>query len=209
MSDSSPDNSNEIPDEGTVPGTSPDPQLRSFLRQAGAIIAAERGLSDASRAKLQVLATQLELSDETFRRALDQLQSSTEFSTTLNHWEKSFVAFLKKEFKKIEGGILTIRAENRAIDLASRKYQIPEVRAQQLIQNTAQEANVGRISQQDAEFFGNRLIADTIGASSTIDREQLDQLYKIGKKWGLSREAVDVVINLFLSVLTSQIEQTQ
>ena len=88
--------------------------------------------------------------------AIEQLQSSTEFSTSLNHWEKSFVSFLQKEFKKVTSGILTIRMENRAIDLAQNKYGIPEIRAQQLIQKTAQEAQIGRIASEATRLFFSR-----------------------------------------------------
>ncbi|MCH2180874.1 MAG: hypothetical protein MK108_02620 [Mariniblastus sp.] len=175
-----------------------DPKLRMFLRQAGAIIAAERGLSKASRAKLQSLAVRLELSDEQFHAAINELQNTVQLPKTLNHWERSFVAFLQREWQELHGKVLSISVENRAIDLAARKYQISEVRAQQLIQKTAEELGIGRMAEGDAERFGQRLIADAVGRQGTLAPGQLEELQRVGERWGLSSEAVRQLVDQVL-----------
>ena len=170
---------------------SADPRLRLFLRQAGAIIAAERGLSESCRRRLQTLAVRLELTHQQFHQAIETLQGTAKFSEPLNHWERSFVEFLKREFNPFRGRVLTISIENRALDLAARKYQIQEVRAHELIQSTAEQLGIGRIAEADAVWFGNRLIVDTLGSQREVEPTQLRELYRIGDQWGLDRDAVD------------------
>ena len=169
-----------------------------FLRQAGAIIAAERGLSKTSRAKLQSLAIRLELSEDQFHLAIDELQNTVKLPQALNHWERSFVTFLERELQSFHGKVLSISLENRAIDLAARKYQISEVRAQQLIQQTADELGIGRMAEGDAERFGERLIVDAVGRQAALSPGQLEELQHLGDRWGLSREAVRRLVDQVL-----------
>lgn len=185
----------KTPDPATREQLRNDPKLRMFLRQAGAIIAMERGLSKQSRAKLQSLAIRLELSDDQFHHAIEELQSTGQLPKALNHWERSFVVFLKREFEGFRGKVLSMSVENRAIDLAAGKYQISEVRAHQLIQKTATELGIGRMAEGDAEQFGQRLIVDTLGTQCSLEMGQLKELQRIGDRWGLSHDAVHQLVN--------------
>ena len=185
----------KTPDPARLEQLRNDPKLRMFLRQAGAIIAMERGFSKQSREKLQSLAIRLELSDDQFHHALEELQSTGQLPTALNHWERSFVVFLEREFEGFRGKVLSMSVEHRAIDLAARKYQISEVRACQLIQKTATELGIGRMAEGDAEQFGQRLIVDTLGTQCSLERGQLTELQRIGGRWGLSHDVVARLVN--------------
>jgi len=180
-------------------GKSPDPRLRSFLRQAAAVIAAERGLNDISTAKLQLIAERLELPRSTFDAALRQLQKPAEDQQRLHHYEKAFVGMIEKEMPQIKSGILTIRMEIKLIELADSKYQISEIRAQQLIQKTAAKVNVRTISHTDAEHFAEQLIVDVIGEQTLVEAEKYESLYSAGKKWGQPKDAVDRIVGKVIS----------
>lgn len=171
-----------------------DPKVRTFLRQAAAIIATERGLSKASRTKLQALASRLELTDDQFRLAIDELQQTAELPKALNRWERAFVAVLQQEWQGFGGKVLSISVENRAVDLAGRKYQISEVRAQQLIQKTADELGIGRMTEGDAERFGQRLIADAVSGQDALKPGQQEELQRLGERWGLVPKAVQQLV---------------
>ena len=176
-------------------GTSPaDPRLKSFLRKAGAIIAAEKGLNAASRIKLQTLAEHLKLPPELLDEGLVRLQKGSEPGENLTHYEKAFLKFLRLEFKKISGDVLSRGMEVKAIRLAETKYQINGTRAEQLIQFETESAGISRISQAEAEAFATRTIADQIRDRTVVDEEETERLLKIGKKWGIEPDAVVQII---------------
>ncbi|MFK7766116.1 MAG: hypothetical protein AB8B55_02655 [Mariniblastus sp.] len=171
-----------------------DPRLKSFLRKAGAIIATEKGLNAASRLKLQTLAKHLKLPEELLDEALLRLQKSSESGTNLTHYEKAFTKFLKSEFEKISGDVLSRGMEVKAIRLAETKYQINSTRAEQLINSETEAAGFSRISQAEAESFASRTIAEQIRDQTVVDDELKIRLLKIGKKWGIESEDVAQII---------------
>ena len=170
----------------------PDPRLRSFLRKAAAIIAAEKGLNASSRVKLESLAEHDKLPDDLLEEALKQLQSDD--VSNLTHYEKAFSKFLEKEFSKIKGGVVSLGMEQRAIKRAETKYQINSTRAEQLIEAQSQAVGVSRISPDEAAVFAEQIIVDRVADQLTIDQETRDQLYKIGGKWAYSKQQVDQII---------------
>ena len=174
-------------------GKSPDPYLRAFLRQAVAIIATEKGLNDSSRPKLRALALQLGLSDDAYRVALEKLQRRNP-TLGLNRYEKQFVEMLSGEMEKISGDILTIKAENKAIDLAERRYQIPEIRAHQLLEETAERYGVATISHHDAELFATSLIDEAIENRIWLREEDRKRLQHACQKWGMAEHEVEQAI---------------
>ena len=174
-------------------GNSPDPYLRSFLRQAVAIITAERGLNDVSQPKLQALASQLGLTESAFHQALEKLKQDSS-TLGLNRYEKKFVELLSIEFSRLSGDVLTIKAENRATDLAERKYQIPAIRAHQLIQETAAKFDVATISHHDAELFATSLIDEAIGNQLWLREENGDRLKHACRKWGMTESEIEHAI---------------
>lgn len=182
----------------SVQGESPDPFLRAFLRQAVAIITVERGINESSTSKLQVLADQLGLSNETFQKALDQLKQPDSV-LGLNRYEKKYVERLEREFEKVSGKVLNIRSEQTLVDLAESRFQINAVRAHQLIQKTAQRFNVGIISHSDAEQFAIQLIEDKVDHRTALEHSETSRLYKACEKWGFDKQKVDQVVRRVVS----------
>jgi hypothetical protein len=170
-----------------------DPRLNAFLRQARAVIAAERGLNPRSHLKLQSLAQSLKLPDELFQTAIEALQT-TQKPTEVAHWERAFVDFLDREFRKLPDQIVSIRMETRAVDLAIRKYQLSEVRARQLIAQSAEALGLGRIAPAEAKQYVKQLITDRIGDATSLADEIREQLYLTGHTWGLERSEVDELV---------------
>lgn len=170
-----------------------DPRLKAFLRQARAVIAAERGLNPRSHLKLQSLAQNLKLPDELFRTAIDELKNAQK-PTEVAHWERAFVDFLDREFSKLPDQIVSVRMEDRAVDLASKKYQLPEVRARQLVAQRAEVMGLGRITPQEAKQYVKQLIIERIGEQTSLTDEIRQQLYETGSTWGLQRSEVDELV---------------
>ena len=162
------------------------------MRQATAVITAEKGLNSSSRIKLESLAKHLKLPPELFEEALVLLQSND--TVNLTHYEKAFVKFLDTELGRIKGGVISLGMELEAIDLANRKYQINSTRAEQLIKSRAKAAGISRISPDEAALFAERIIVERTNKLAAVDDELREDLYRIGKKWGYQREQVDRVI---------------
>ncbi len=169
------------------------PRLKAFLRQARAVIAAERGLNPRSQMKLQSLAQSLKLSAELFQTALDELKNSQK-PTEVAHWERGFVDFLDKEFMKLPDQIVSIRMETRAVDLAMRKYQLSEIRARQLIAQRAEALGLGRIAPGEARQYIKQLIVERVGDATSLADEIREQLYQTGRTWGLEPSDVDELV---------------
>ncbi len=161
------------------------------MRQATAVITAEKGLNASSRIKLESLAKHLKLPSDLFEHALVLLQSN---DTNLTHYEKAFIKFLDSELGRIKGGVISLGMELEAIDLAERKYQINSTRAEQLIEARSQAAGISRISPDEAAVFAERIIVERVNKLPAVDDGLLDDLYRIGKKWGYQRKQVDRVI---------------
>ncbi len=180
------------------PPTHDDARLRSFLRKAVAVIAAERGLNARSRIKLESLAKHQKLPDDLFAEAIRRLQENDQSVDALSHYEKAFVLFLSKEMQKLPGQVLSIAAEQRALDLAAGKYQIAPPRAEQLIQQQAELDGIERVSRSEAETYGSNLISEAIGERMEVGQELQEELYRKAKKLGLDRERVDLEIHRLL-----------
>ena len=85
--------------------------------------------------------------------------------------------------------MLSIRYEKRLADLAQTKYQIPPVRAHQLIQKAAEQHGIGIISHSDAQQFVQNLVEDSVGNRSSLPANEIEKLAIVGEKWGISKDA--------------------
>ena len=181
---------NEKHDAKQKSGSS-DPRLRSFLRQAAAIISAERGLNERSRVKLQTLADHTGLPEDLLQSALDELQQSDEAFTQLNHWERDFVKQLNASFQGLSNKILTVSGEARIIANAESRFQINRVRARQLIDHCAENLGVARVSTADAEEYVGTLVKQKIGNRTTVEDDTRSELHQVGREWGVKQNLVD------------------
>lgn len=165
-----------------------------------AIIAAERGLNAQSRLKLESLAKHQKLPNDLFAEAIRQLQGDEAKIPKLNRYEQEFVNYLAKEFKKVRSGIISLRMEQNAIELADKKFQIPPIRAEWLIDQQAKLASIGRISRGEAEEYAAQFIAERIGARRELEPELRDEIYERSHKLGLTRNRVDAEILRLLNI---------
>ncbi len=169
-------------------------RLKIFLRDAAAVIAGERGLNSASRMKLESLAKYQQLPEFLLSQALKQLQEPASFDSNLSRYEQAFADFLDAEFKKLKGGVLSIRAEQKAIELATTKYQIPVSRAEQIIGARAKLAAIERIAHSDATDYAERFIREQINERLVLDDSLRDSIQERGEKLGLTTEQIDTLI---------------
>ena len=183
--------SDEVPTGADKPSYEEDVRLKLFMRKAVAVIASERGFNVASRLKLESLAQHQKLPDNLFDEAVRQLQEQDGQSTKVTRYEKEFVRYLARELEKIRGGVLSIRMEQNAIELAESKYQINSTRAEYLIQEQAEQASIARVSRSDSEEYATQLIVERIGSRREIDNELHAELHQSGERLGLSTERID------------------
>ncbi len=166
-------------------------RLELFMRQAAAIIAAERGLNAQSRLKLESLAEHQKLPARLFEEAIGRLQDSDYQPKKLNRYERAFAKYLAREFDKLSGGVLSTVMEQNAIELAGKKFQIPPHRADRIIAEQAELASISRISRSDAELYATQFIAERIGDRVELDDEFQNELCESGRKLGLTPDRVE------------------
>ena len=90
-----------------------DSRLETFLRKAGPILAAERGVTKAASLKLRALADELRLPEPLFEQAVSDLGRDWA-KRQLSRNEREFAAFVRKELQALPRQILTERLEQRA-----------------------------------------------------------------------------------------------
>jgi hypothetical protein len=169
-------------------------RLTAFLRDAEAIIAAGRGLNVESRRTIQSLAKHQQLPSHLLDLAMRQLQESEQSPLKPSRYELAFVKFLDTEFEKLRSDVLSLRAEQLAIEMAQTKFQIPVERAEHLIEQRAKAAGLVRIARTDAEDYAIRFISEQIGDRQTLTDEFLESLHQRSRKLGLSTEQIDQLI---------------
>ncbi len=175
-----------------------DAKLRSFLRQAAAIIASTRGLNDESQRKLHSLSDHLGLSDEQYSAAMVRLKQPDHAAFKLNHWEKDFVKQLKKRFRRLPNKILKVSTEEKIIRIAQDKYQIDETRARLLIDHYVEQQGIGRVNTEDAIGHVKASIEQLVGSRTLVSPPYRERLLKVGENWGLDGAEVDALIEEYL-----------
>ena len=187
-----------------------DSRLETFLRRASAIIAAEKGLNNVAKAKLDDLATRLHLPDELFDKGLKQLQDSNSPVGELTDYEIGFLKFLEKEFShKREGTVLSISIEEKAITHARKRFGIAAHRAEQLIDHQARESGIGRLSRTEAREFGRQMILELIGDKLALDEETERKVNQVGRKWGCDSEEVQRLIDIKFDANEARLRKLQ
>ncbi len=182
-------------DQNLEPRPTRDSRLDAFLRQASAIIAAEKGLNNVAKAKLDELAQRLHLTDELFETGLQKLQDSNSPIGELTAYEQGFLNFLTKEFRRMpKGTVLSISIEEKAIAHAKEKFEIPAYRAEKLIEFQTRESGFGRMSRSDARDYGQQIILDYVGEQLSLDEQTEKKVFRMGRRWGCSQEEVEKLL---------------
>ena len=172
-----------------------DPRVRAFLRQAVAIIAMHRGLTPVSQAQLKSLAEYLRLEPKEWDWALVKLQETLDVAPALTRYEQAFTDYLNRKFTQLSQGVLPLKVENRAVDIAVRKFQIGPVQARHLIDLVCEVANVKRISKSDAEKFVEQVIVQQLDGLKEIQPGTRERINELGRQWGVDSEQVAVLVD--------------
>ena len=175
-----------------------DARLKTFLRRAAPVIAAERGLTSSARIKLQTIAAEMRLPGELLDEALTELQTETQKGRHYSRWERGFAKFLADQLKKLDNRILTYDREQKAIKVAEEKYQLTHPQAQEIITEVAKQLGIRRISASEAERHVETTIKEKVGQGVWIDVESRERLFMLGEEWGLSKEHVAAVIDHYI-----------
>ncbi len=187
-------NESPTPEESSQrPTSARDSRMDSFLRQAAPILAAERGLNETSRLKLQALAEELHLPQALYDRAVSELSRSGQLSQ-LTRMEQHFAQFLDQEMGKLSGGILSAQTESKAIQIAESKYQLAPQRARDIIRQQAVNRGIQRVSQSEAERYLENLCRDMLRGTAIPDDDQKTRIGDFGKQWGLNADQCDAIL---------------
>lgn len=175
---------------GPPPPPTDNPQER-FRAEAGAIVAAERGLTPSCRIKLADLARQIGLDEA---QAQEVLRSFGGAPPSQSPAAKKFQRDVRKTLTSLAIAALTPLHESRLLEVARKKHALSDTEAEAIIAATAAELGVGRISSDEACATLDIMIADKLGDDEWLDYDSRETLYKAGERWGLSQEDVDSLV---------------
>ena len=172
-----------------------DPRLSEFLRRASPILAAERGWNERSKLKIKSLAEDLKLPDDLYEVAVQRLQTGElRFEERFSVYEQSFIKFLHKQISSSDNSVLTAAHETKAIRIARRRFEIPQVRARQLVRRVAEQLGMSRVSKLDAEEYVAAIIDDQIGDATSVPDDIRGRIHEASGKWGVEPNQVEILI---------------
>ena len=188
-----PDHPPTPPEKGKI-----DSRLESFLRRAAPIIAAERGMTETARVKLESIARDMKLPQEMFDQAVQMLQNEPPvIKHELDRYEAAFKESMREKLRKVPRGIITARTETRAVEVGTEKYQLSELQAREILRTLIGEMGLQRISVTQAERHMENTIEELIGDATIATEATRTRLIEFGKSWGLSEEHVEAMIRHF------------
>ncbi len=172
-----------------------DSRLNEFLRCASPILASERGWNERSQLKIKSLADDLNLPEDLYAIGVERLQQGEfVFKEKLSQYEKAFIKYLKKQLGRSNNTVLTAAHETKAIRVARRKYEIPKIRARQLVREVAEDIGMTRVSKLDAVEFVASVVDETIGQGTTVPDPVRGRIYESAEKWGVDSNQVEILI---------------
>lgn len=181
-----------------------DPLLETLLARARPIIAEERGLNHRSRVKIQALGKKMKIPAAVVDQALQLLHGAPPVQLAIDphraetQYEKAFARTMTQKVSAIPGRILTTKIEEKAISIGTRKYQLSETQARNIIRRVAEELGVPRVTLTEAERHIEQEIADVIGDQTWIAGDKKDRLIRNGKRLGVTREQTESIIQRHL-----------
>lgn len=187
-----------------------DPLLESLLEQARPIIAEERGLNHRSRVKIQSLGKKLKIPAAVIDQALQLLHGAPPVlgseSSAGTEYEKTFAKVMARKIADIPGQILTNKIEEKAISVGTRKYQLSETQARNIVRRVAEEVGVPRVTLTDAEKHTEQEIADAIGEATWVAGEKKQRLIRNAKRLGVSESQAESMIQRHLKFNFQQVQ---
>ena len=178
-----------------------DSRLTAFLRRAGPIIAAERGLNESARVKLRAIAADMKLPDGVFDTAISMLQDQPPVAKReLTRYEAAFEKSMRIKLQNVPRGIVTARVENRAVEVGVVKYQLTELQSREILRSLVGELKLQRISVTQSERHMEATIEDLIGEQTYASEETRSRLAEFGNDMGLPREHVEAMIRHYVDL---------
>ncbi|MEE2639528.1 MAG: hypothetical protein VX768_02770 [Planctomycetota bacterium] len=184
-----------------------DPLLESLLARSRPIIAAERGLNAKSRMKIQALGKKMKIPAAVIDQTLQLLHGAPPVQGAgESRYERTFAQIMLQKISDIPGKILTSRIEEKAISVGTRKYQLSEVQARNIVRRMAEEAGVPRVTLTEAERHMEQEIADAIGEETWVTGEKKNLLIRNGKRLGVTADQTQSMIQRHLQFNFKQVQ---
>ena len=176
------------------PTSSPPPPdvLDAFRRQAGPILAEERGMTAAALKKLAGLARGLGIAEVQVEAAIRSLHLAPAADNP------GAAKFKRRLLKDLSGGkkaIIGPDIENKIVEVASRKYSLSTAAVRNVIAEVTAELGLRRITENEAFLHILETIDAAVGEATWLPRETWDRVRASGDKWGLSFEEVDELVD--------------
>lgn len=190
-----------MPSRPPIPDSLPsprDPRLDDFLVRAAPIVAAERGLTTIARAKLQLIATELQLSDELLTTAFQQLQLSVEPAAPprVVDWRlEQFGDYLRDKLKKLPLPKLAPDQEDRLVSIAAKRFDLPEHVARMRVGEVAFELKIQRRDRSEVAESLGAMVTSCLNMHHRVTDDDWKQFHETGHQWGLRAEQVRQIVD--------------
>lgn len=176
------------------PATIDPAVLVAFRQEAKAIIAAQRGLTPASLAKVVGIAQRLGIADEQFDEALRSL-AIAEPSAPPNPQVEKFRRRLRKDLSVNPSAVIGPTIEAQILANAKRKYGLSDALVGEVLAEVASELGLTRITSTDAIRSLAAQIDQAAGNNTWLASEARNRLHAAGEKWAIPRDVVNELID--------------
>ena len=188
-----------------------DPLLESLMAKARPILAEERGLNHRSRVKIQSLGKKMKIPAAVIDQALQLLHGMPPVqglgeNSAETQYERAFAKTMSRKIAEIPGKILTNKIEEKAISIGTRKYQLSETQARNIIRRVADEVGVPRVSLTEAERHTETEISEAIGDATWVTGEVKARLIRNAKRLGVTQEQAESMIQRHLQFNFQQVQ---
>ncbi len=182
-----------------------------FLRRAGAAIALDRGINARSRVKLAAIADELDLSEEQFDAAMEQLlggakagdkreQSLTrEELRQLRRRKRNFHNHVGETLMALPHGVLTSSMEQMLVRAGPEQFDLPEEEAQADVVQLAKKLRVRRITLEEAERHVAQLADYAVKPDGVLRPDVRKRIIAEASRWGLTPDQVQPILRDALS----------
>jgi hypothetical protein len=172
-----------------------DSRLEAYLREAAGILSSQRQWSAETQIKLQALARQMRLPPELFERALAAL-ADPQHAAPPTRWEKAYEQYLRKQFERLPGKILSLPKERKALAYGQQKFQLAPDVCERSIARVAEHCGVARISDSQAFAHAQAEVARLVAASRGPHDNLRDQVVHLSHRWGVQPEQASRLLDL-------------
>ena len=173
-----------------------DSRLKEFLRRAAPILAAERGWNERSQLKIKSLAKELRLPESLYEQGVNKLrEGKLRYEERFTVYERAFLKKLESDFRKSKTSVFTAAQEDSVIKIAVSEYQIPQMRAREIIREAAEQMGIRRVSKRDASEYLSRLIKEQASGEGHLSGSAHARIQQAAEKWGLNESEIESILS--------------